>query len=69
MPGAGNTLGYPLLTIILFLPLVGAAVCWLVEDLRMVKLIAMATCVIDFALAMFLLAKFETAPGGSKHWA
>jgi NADH-quinone oxidoreductase subunit M len=68
MPDTTNAFGLPLLTIILFLPSAGAVLCWSATNVRMVRMIGTATVVIDFLLAMFLLARFEIKPGGAAHW-
>src|SRR6516225_10984667 len=59
MPGAYNALGFPLLTIMLFIPAAGGVVCWALEGERQVRIVAALTVVLEFALAMFLLGEFE----------
>lgn len=60
MPSTTNVLGgFPIVTIIVFLPAVGALVCAMLEDVRQIRLTATATVVIDFILAMFMLARFS----------
>jgi NADH-quinone oxidoreductase subunit M len=68
MPGAGNSLGIPLLTVIIALPAVAGAICWIIEEIELQRRIAAAATIVDLALAVFLLIKFETNPGGSPHW-
>jgi NADH-quinone oxidoreductase subunit M len=68
MPGAYNALGFPLLTIMLFIPAAGGVVCWALEGERQVRIVAALTVVLEFALAMFLLAEFEIRPHGSAVW-
>lgn len=68
MPGTLNALGFPLLTIILFLPAAGAIVCGSLESERLIKLVAGVTVIADFALAMFLLAEFAIRPHGTAGW-
>jgi NADH-quinone oxidoreductase subunit M len=68
MPGATNALGFPLLTIILALPAAAAILSTLLEDDRMARLLAIGATVVDFALAMILLAKFEIRPSGGSPW-
>jgi NADH-quinone oxidoreductase subunit M len=68
IPGAGNSLGFPLLSIILFVPAAGAVVCMMLDDERQIKLLAPAIAVLDLVLAAVLLAKFEIRPGGTAQW-
>jgi NADH-quinone oxidoreductase subunit M len=68
MPGFGNALGFPLLTVILFLPAAAASVCMFLEDDRAVRVLATAAVIADFVLAMVLLAKFEILPHGASTW-
>jgi NADH-quinone oxidoreductase subunit M len=68
MPAATNSLGIPLVSIILFIPTAAATVCWLVNDARAVRIISVAAALIDFALAVFLLVKFEIPGGVSPGW-
>lgn len=69
MPTAVNTLGFPLLTIILFLPAAAAVICMFLEDVRQIRIAASAIVVIDFILAMFLLAEFAiTRTAGVSRW-
>jgi NADH-quinone oxidoreductase subunit M len=68
MPATTNTLGFPLVSIILALPTVAALVCWLINDPRTVRLIAVATALIDLLLALFLLVKFELPGTPTSGW-
>lgn len=68
MPVTGNALGFPLLTIILFLPAAAGVLCLAIEDVRITRVIAAGAVSIDFVLAMILLAKFETTPRGASPW-
>ena len=69
MPTSGNSLGFPLLSIVLFLPLAGAIICSFLEDVRQIRLVASAAVVIDFILAAALGVKFEiTRSGPAYRW-
>jgi NADH-quinone oxidoreductase subunit M len=68
IPGASNSLGFPLLTIILFVPAAGAVLCISLDDERQIKLVALVTATLDLILAAIMLAKFEILPGGQAHW-
>jgi NADH-quinone oxidoreductase subunit M len=69
MPGTGNALGFPLLTIILFLPAAAGLICLAIEDVRAVKVAAVIAVAVDFVLSMFVLAKFElSVHGGVTPW-
>lgn len=50
--------GFPVLSCILFLPLVGAAVLWLFEDEDMVRTSALAISLVELALSVFVLLRF-----------
>lgn len=67
MTATSNSLGFPLLSIVLFVPALGGVVCAWLEDLRTIRIVAVATVAVDFVLAMILLAKFEFARTAS-HW-
>jgi len=65
MPDAVNSVGFPLLTIILFFPAaVGLAVLMVLEDVRTIRIVSAATAIIEFLLAAVLLAKFDIGAGG-----
>src|SRR5579872_5395279 len=65
MPAAVNSLGFPLLTIILFFPgVVGLLVLLVLEGVREIRIVAAATAVIEFILAAILLAEFNIGAGG-----
>lgn len=49
---------FPILTCILFLPLVGAVVLWLVEDEDMVRISALTIALVELALSVFVLLRF-----------
>lgn len=68
MLGTSNTLGMPLLTVILFLPAAAAVIAMVVEDDHLVRLIATAAVAVDFVLALALLAVFEIRPAGQAPW-
>lgn len=57
------TAGFPILSCILFLPLVGAAVLWLLEDEDMARSAALAITLVELAFSLFVLLRFvpETA--------
>ncbi|GAC1402786.1 MAG: NADH-quinone oxidoreductase subunit M [Chloroflexota bacterium] len=69
MPAAYNSIGLPLLSIILFLPAVAASICMFLNDDRHVKIVSTITVIVDFALSLVLLAKFEIRPRGTAAWA
>ena len=50
--------GFPVLSCILFLPLVGAAVLWLLEDEDLVRTSALTIALVELALAVFVLLRF-----------
>lgn len=63
VPVATNSLHFPLLSIILFLPgVMGVVLALFVEDTRIVRLSAAATVVLDFLLAAFLIVRFLISP-------
>lgn len=69
MPVTGNALGFPLLTIILFVPAAGGLICWFIEGIRVIRLVAIATVVVNFILAAILLVKFSTSHAlGGNGW-
>jgi NADH-quinone oxidoreductase subunit M len=55
--------GFPILSCILFLPLLGAAVLWLLEDEDMIRSSALAVALVELACSLFVLLRFvpETA--------
>ena len=63
MPASGNEIGFPLLTVIVFLPLVGAVVCSLLEAAAQIRMTAAVTVAVDFVLAAALLLKFKITHG------
>src|SRR5574337_956443 len=52
------TAGFPILSCILFLPVVGAAVLWLLDDEDMVQTSALTIALVEFALSVFVLLRF-----------
>ena len=50
--------GFPILSCLLLLPLVGAAVLWLVDDEDMVRTSALTISLVELALAVFVLLRF-----------
>ncbi|HEX7765330.1 MAG TPA: NADH-quinone oxidoreductase subunit M, partial [Nitrospira sp.] len=50
--------GFPFLSCLLFLPFVGAAVLWLVDDEDMVRTSALTISLVELALAVFVLLRF-----------
>ena len=49
---------FPILTCLLFFPLVGAAVLWLFDDEDMVRTSALTIALVELALAIFVLMRF-----------
>lgn len=49
---------FPILTCLLFFPLVGAAVLWLFDDEDMVRTSALTIALVELALAVFVLMRF-----------
>lgn len=52
------TAGFPILSCILFLPLAGAVLLWLIEDEDLVRVSALAISLVEFALTVFVLLRF-----------
>lgn len=52
------TAGFPILSCILFLPLAGALVLWLIEDENLVRAWSVAIAVLELALTVFVLLRF-----------
>ena len=52
------TAGFPVLSCILFLPVLGAIVLWLFEDEDMVRTSALAITLLELALSVFVLLRF-----------
>jgi NADH-quinone oxidoreductase subunit M len=70
IPAAANSLHFPLLSIIIFLPALAGIICMLIEDVSWIRSVAVAAAVADFLLAMVLLARFELGPNhGAGPWA
>jgi NADH-quinone oxidoreductase subunit M len=49
---------FPILTCLLFFPLVGAAVLWLIDDEDLVRTSALTIALVELALAIFVLMRF-----------
>ena len=49
---------FPILTCLLFFPLVGAAVLWLFDDEDMIRTSALTISLVELALAVFVLMRF-----------
>lgn len=52
------TAGFPILSCILFLPVVGAAVLWLIDEEDMVRTSALTIALVELALSVFVLLRF-----------
>ncbi|MBH0202942.1 MAG: hypothetical protein HP496_11750 [Nitrospira sp.] len=52
------TTGFPILSCILFLPVVGAAVLWLLDEEDMVRTSALMIALVELALSVFVLLRF-----------
>ncbi|MCP9450059.1 MAG: NADH-quinone oxidoreductase subunit M [Nitrospira sp.] len=52
------TAGFPILSCILFLPMAGAILLWLIEDEDLVRTSALAISLIELALTVFVLLRF-----------
>ncbi|NGZ99189.1 MAG: oxidoreductase, partial [Nitrospira sp. WS110] len=52
------TAGFPILSCILFLPLVGAVLLWVVEDEDTVRSAALTIALVELALCIFVLLRF-----------
>lgn len=52
------TAGFPILSCILFLPVVGATALWMVEDEATVKSAALTVALVELALCVFVLLRF-----------
>lgn len=50
--------GFPILSYLIFLPLVGAAVLWLIEDEDLIKATALGISLLEMALAILVLLRF-----------
>src|SRR5438132_13134475 len=50
--------GFPVLSCLLFLPLVGAAVLWLFDDEDLVRTSALTIALVELALSVFVLLRF-----------
>src|SRR5207249_11376546 len=52
------TFGFPILSQLLFLPLAGALVLWLLEEEDLIKNATLAVAAVELFLAMILLVRF-----------
>ena len=52
------TAGFPILSCILFLPVVGAVLLWVVEDEDTVRSTALTIALVELALCIFVLLRF-----------
>ena len=52
------TIGFPILSCLLFLPVVGAAALWLYDDEDMVRTSALTIALVELALSVFVLLRF-----------
>ena len=52
------TAGFPILSCILFLPVVGAAVLWLFDEEDMIRTSALTIALVELALSVFVLLRF-----------
>ena len=55
--------GFPILSYLIFLPLVGAAVLWLIEDEDLVRTAALGISLIELALAVLVLLGDQLSSG------
>jgi NADH-quinone oxidoreductase subunit M len=49
---------FPILSCLLFFPLVGAAVLWLFDDEDMIRTSALTIALVELALSVFVLLRF-----------
>ncbi|MFQ5598726.1 MAG: NuoM family protein [Nitrospiria bacterium] len=56
---ASDQIGFPILTVITFLPLLGAVALWTQRDERVVKQVALGTVCLTFLVSLLLLPNFE----------
>ncbi len=69
MPSTSNSLGWPILTVILVIPVLAGIICMFMEDVRRIRTVASVAVVLDFILAMVLLAEFAiTRSAGASRW-
>ena len=50
--------GFPILSYLIFLPLAGAAVLWLIEDEDLLKTTTLGITLVELALACLVLVRF-----------
>ena len=50
--------GFPILSYLIFLPLAGAALLWLIEDEDLIKTTALGISLVELALASLVLLRF-----------
>ncbi|MFQ5780361.1 MAG: NuoM family protein, partial [Nitrospiria bacterium] len=56
---ASDQIGFPILTLVIFLPLAGAVALWMLRDEKMMKQLTLITVCANFLLSLFLLFKFQ----------
>ncbi|WP_447973711.1 complex I subunit 4 family protein [Nitrospira sp. Kam-Ns4a] len=52
------TFGFPILSLLIFLPLAGALVLWLLEEAELIKTAALAVSLVELILALVVLLRF-----------
>ena len=57
---AVNQVGFPILSLLIFLPLAAAVALWLTEELRLMNQLTFITVFVNFILSLFLFSKFQT---------
>lgn len=56
---ASDQIGFPILSLIIFLPVIGAVMLWMIPDKKVMKQLTLGTVVVNFLLSLLLLALFE----------
>ncbi len=56
---ASDQIGFPILSLLIFLPLIGAVILWVLPDKNAMKQLTLATVGINFLLSLLLLVFFE----------
>jgi NADH-quinone oxidoreductase subunit M len=56
---AGDQIGFPILSLMIFLPLAGAIVIGWLREVRWIRRLALAVASVNFGLSIFLFARFE----------
>ncbi len=57
---ASEQIGFPILSLIIFLPLAGAAILWMLPDETAMKKFTLGTVLLNFFLSLLLLPAFES---------